>query len=277
MAASLLFTTVVIPLILGVALSASAIATSGRTLILSGLTLLAALLVYFVLEGLPPVPPVSSKHKIFFVFLVLGLVGAGAAGQNKKAGPLVTVGLLLVALFWIGQRKIMSNPLQFELFLALGPVIGAGVASAAPSKQTDSPFLWSATLLCLAIAGSLVSVLGGYIGLAQMLGAFAALMGGMLAVAYIAVHIVGRPVPFPSMSASVWSLSVVISTILISVAIFASKLSTPAFVLVCLIYGAPFIAARFVSVQKWWAPFAMGAVPAVPAVMAVAIAWLNSN
>lgn len=277
MAASLLFTTVIIPLFLGVILSGSAIATSGKALILTALTLLAALLVYFFLEGLPPVPPVSSKHKIFFVFLVLGLVGVGAAGLHKKTGPLLTKGVLLAALFWIGQRKIMSDPFQLELFLALLPVIGAGIAATAPTKHTNDPFLWPVALLSLAISGSLVSVFGGYIGLAQMLGAFAALTGGILAVAYLVVHILGRHDSFPSIPLPLWSLTCVISAILISVAVFASKLSTPAFVLVSLIYLAPFVAARFLNVRKWWAPFAMGAVPAVPAIMAIAVAWLNSH
>jgi len=276
MAGSLVLFTVILPLLLGCVLAGIAFFTPARVALLTLATLAAILFIYYFLEGLPPLPPVSSKHKIFYIFIALGVAASASQKINRTPQVLLTIGLLLAALFWIGQRKISADPFQLEIFLGLLPVIGAGILSATPQENRAQVFLWPSAFMTLAISGSLVSILGGYIGLAQMLGSFAALFGGFLAVSYVAIYFLGRSATLANIAGLNWLLMVAASTILLSIAIFANKLSAVAFVLVCSVYLTPFITARFVGSKNWWTPFLMGGVSLVPALCAIAFAWAYS-
>lgn len=277
MATTLVLFTVLLPLILGCVLAGVAFFTPAKAALLGLGTLIAILCVYVLLEGFPPLPPVSSKHKIFYIFGALGF--ATLATHKLRGAPLaaLTVSLLLAALYWIGQRKINDDPFQPEIFLALLPVIGAGVSAAFPQKLREDIFVWQTALIAMGISGSLVSVLGGYIGLAQMLGALSALTGGYLAVGYVAVHVLGRTPASTKFAGLNWLLMVAISAVLISIALFASKLSAAAFAVVCLTYLTPFFAARLLGRGPWWAPFAMGGYSLVPALVAITFAWTQST
>ena len=277
MAGSLLLFTILLPLSLGCILAGIAFFTPARAGLLAIATLASILLVYYFLEGLPPFPPVSSKHKLFYIFVVLGMSALASQRIPRIPHLLLTFGLMLAALIWIGQRKIGVDPFQPEIFLGLLPVIGASVLTASPRENRTDLFLWPSALITLAISGSLVSILGGYIGLAQMLGAFAALLGGFLGIGYLTVHLLGRSATHLNIVGLNWLFMTAITIILISIAIFASKLSTVAFGLICLIYLSPFVAASFVGRPKWWVPFAMGGVSLVSALLAIAFAWAQSS
>lgn len=276
MAQTLILNTVVFPLLLGTILAALIHFSSLKAGFLTLAATSAVLLVYYLLEGLPAFPPISSKHKIAYLFAIIGIVGAAIVSRHKIPLPLIAIVLGLIALGWIGQRKISADPLQVKVLLALLPVLGLGLASAAPRAHRADLFLWPSALLSLAIGGSLVSLLGGYIGLGQMLGAIAALTGGYLAVSYIWTQLLGRDVADLKVEGVNWLLLAATSVILVSIALFASKLNPLAFIVVCLVYATPFFAARYIGRTQWHTPFIMGFFSFVPALVAIGIAALNA-
>jgi len=276
MTQTLILNTVALPLFVGLILAAvihfSPLKASALTIVAT----LGVLVLYYLLEGFPPLPPVSSKHKIPYLLVVIGCLGAAVGLRHKVALPAISVGLGLIALGWIGQRKISSDPLQAEILLALLPVLGLGISTSAPRAYRADLFLWPGAVLSLAIGGSLVSVLGGYIGLAQMLGACAALTGGYLIVSFVRVKLMGRDASGTHTEGANWMLLATVAVVLISIALFASKLSPMAFAVLCLIFVAPFAAARHLKMAAWYGPIVMGVYALVPAILAIGIAWLNA-
>ncbi|MDC0739544.1 hypothetical protein N6L24_14740 [Cognatishimia sp. SS12] len=273
---TLALTTVAIPLVLGVFLACGVQFTSAKAALLALFASVLILVVYYLLEGVPPFPPISSKHKLAYLLILIGVVGFGFGAMKNAPKTLIALVVGLVALGWIAQRKIASDPFQPELFLALLPVLGLTGNTALRAELRQDLFLWPIMTLALAIAGAIVSVLGGYIGLAQMLGACAALTGGYLALTYLRVAVLGKAVDAGKAAALNWVLLASVSIILLSIAVFASKLSSLAFVLLCLLYAIPFVAARFAGRMNWKAPIATGGYAVVPALAAIATAWLTA-
>ncbi len=278
MALTLILNTVLIPLALGLILAALFRFGKLQGGLLALASMAAVLAIYMVLEGIPPLPPVSSKHKIWYIIMGLGVVNVLFGFKHKTPHPILTALLLLASFVWIAYRKISSDIMQPELFLGLIPIAIATVVANAPKRQQQDAFLWPVTLLTAAVAGSLVSVLGSYIGLGQVLGAIAALLGGFLAVVYLAEHILKRPVSEGLvLSSMTWMVTSAMAVILLSIAVFAAKLSALAFALVCLVFLTPFVAPRFIKTTYWWRPFAIGGIALVPAVVAVGTAWVSAN
>lgn len=276
MTQSLLLTTVVFPLLLGVILAALVHFTRLKVSLLSLAAMVAMMLVYYLLEGMPPFPPVSSKHKIAFLIVLVGVVGVVLGLRRGVPMWPFALGIGLASLGWIGQRKISADPLQAEILLALLPIVGLTIASAAPRAHRQDLFVWPSALLCLCIGGALVSVLGGYIGLGQMLGATAALTGGMLAVHFVLTKLLRRSDADLLAEGVTWVLLTSATVLLISIAVFASKLSVPAFAVLCLIYLTPFAASRFMGRAGWYTPFLVGVFSFVPALVAIGIAGLGA-
>lgn len=275
MSQNLLIFTIALPLALGILLASVACFSNRRSPLLTILAAIACLGIYLGLEGLPPFPPVSSKHKLPYLIALIGLIGLVASRSRGNPGPVVTFGALFACFVWIAYRKLSKGVFEPELVLALAPIIAASFVSRAPEVQKGDPFLWPVTLLSIAFSGALVALLGGYIGLGQLLGAHAALLGGYVLVMFIMVSLLQRPVSALGQSGVIWVITSVISIFLISTAVFASKLNPLAFLLVCLLVLTPIISARFLSISAKGRPFAIAGCAVLPALVSVGIAYIN--
>lgn len=274
--ASILFTTAVLPLLVGLAFAAVVYLVRPGAALLSVAAAVAMLVVAYLLEGLPPLPPVSSKHKLPYVFGLLGLLTAGAVAIRGAMHPALAALAGLAALAWIAIRKLSADPFAPELVLALMPVAGMALAAAGSKERNEPPLLWPGFTIITALSGAYISVSGGYIGLAQILGALAALTGGFALVVFVR-HLTGREAAPATTAAPVWVFVATLSVVLASIAAFASKLSAPAFAILCLGYLTPLVARRLVKSNAWWAPVAQGSVTLIVALTAAGVATMASG
>ncbi|WP_284163454.1 hypothetical protein [Frigidibacter sp. SD6-1] len=272
---AILMSSAIIPLVAGLAFAAVVFAARPGPAVMVLAAAAAVLIVTCGLEGLPPLPPVSSKHKLPYIFAGLGLLTALAARQGRAPHPALAALFGLAALAWIGERKLLADPLQPELALVLLPVAGMAIAAKAAGSARHRPLLWPGFTILTALAGSYISVTGGYIGLAQFLGALAALVGAYALVLYVR-QLTGRDTAVAGTGAVGWFLVAVLSVVLGSIAMFASRLSTPAFVILSLAYLTPPLAARSVKSASWWAPVAQGAVTLAVVLAAACVAAFST-
>lgn len=271
---AILISSAIIPLVAGLVFAAVVFTARPGPVVTVLAAAAAVLIVTYGLEGLPPVPPVSSKHKLPYIFAGLGLLTALVARHDRAPHPaLAALAALagLAALAWIAERKLLADPLQPELALALLPVAGMTLAAKAAKPARDTPLLWPGFTILTALAGSYISVTGGYIGLAQFLGALSALVGAYALVLYVR-HLTRRDTTPPGTGAATWLFVAVLSVALGSIAVFASRLSATAFVILCLGYLTPPLAQRLVRARAWWTPIAHGAVTLIVTLAAVAAA-----
>lgn len=190
MIATLIVSTVLVPLLMGLALGFLDRLSGERRRLVAGLLFLAAVVAVILIEGMPVFPPVAGRQKLPFalaglalLFLVLGFV-------RLRAGRLSSALLVFVASAvpagWIGYRLLAAAPAKAGAALAILLFFAAmAFLFQRPAEGSrpggSSPLIG---LLFVLIATAIVSVTGGYIGMAQLSGALAAVTGGWLLVAY---------------------------------------------------------------------------------------------
>ncbi len=256
------------------------------------LALCAAILVaYWLLEGLPPFPPVASKQKLFYLALLaiaLGLIlDAGVAGRTaiKSAAAFYP----LVAVLWLGQPKIM-NSLSVELvllllFLWVGAVVSLWlleyatqtghlrVNEAAAKGGLNAPTL----LMLAAFASAIISFLGAFIGLAQISVAIGASLAAYMVLNYLIFVVTGRSLYFGAMGVvgigGTWIAGVYV------MALFGGKVNTVALAILVVVFIADLFARRLRVGGGVGArviePIVYGVVVAIPALVAAVVAYLS--
>ena len=276
--------TAALPMLLGIVLALlarSALASS--SLVLSLLWAAIILLFYWDTLGPPAVPPVAASQKLIylaFAGIVIGLLPE----LRGRAASIVVMAALAAAFLWLGWRRIGAGALDLQMIAAivvgLLAIVGGAIAMAlraSPSPEVEAPFLVPAAVLAMALSGAIVSVLGASIVTGQLLGAFAALVGGWCLVQYLAT--------LRGETAAAWGKGVAFlllyatATVLIQVALLAPKANPVALILSPL----PLIAAALVSgpLQRFFPgarplrPLIAGLLISLPAMLAilVAIVW----
>ncbi|KAJ55169.1 hypothetical protein ACMU_15550 [Actibacterium mucosum KCTC 23349] len=262
---TLLIYTAILPLVLGVFVAISARAP--QPLIQVVVAGVALLIVYYGLEGLPPFPPVASKHKLFY-----GLLAIGAVSLIPRVGVAAAIAVAAATVIWIGQRRLSGGAIP-PGFVALVLPLAATWFAARPTA-TDTGFIWPVPILVWAIAGSIISVDGGYIGSGQVLGALAALTGGALLATYggLLAKLANRP----GLSETATALFIAAGVAMLAgTAFFAPKLSVPAIFLQHLVLVVPFFAPRIPVTHPLLRPVAIGVVSAIAAAPAVLVALFS--
>ena len=135
--------------------------------------------------------------------------------------------------------------------------------------------MWPAALLAYAIGGSLLSLIGIFVGFAQVMGAFAAWIGGFLAVQYVLILTGRQGNALPPLALWIALLSLV-STSLV-VALFAPDASLSAFAMLSLVLVVPTVMPDFSGLSPQVRPFVFGLLAAVPAAAAILIALWQRN
>ena len=279
-------TTAALPLLLGIVMALLVRPVPSKAPAVATLICGAAVLfLYWDTVGAPVFPPIAASQKLIylaFAGIVAGLL-PGRILNGPKAGLLAAVAIV-VAFAWLGWRRIAAGPVDLQMMAALasGLLTAAGAAALMvmrpePSAAAERPFLTPAAVLCLSLAGAIVSVLGASIVVGQLLGSLAALVGGWCLVEYIAV-LRGR-------SSAGWSKGVeflmlfAAGTALTQVALLAPKANPAALMLspLSLIVAAlaPGLLQGLLPGTRPMRPLVAGFLIAVPAMLAVlaAIVW----
>jgi hypothetical protein len=190
----LLVNGVLVPLIFGIAVAVLAIVARvpmPTVRLIAGLAVVAA---YVALEGVPPFPPNAVKQKLAYMLVTSAMLVAMAALTPRWRAPLL-VGLAgtfaLACLFWLAE-PILARASEFgAVFAPLAYTVLASAAACALLIPNDPiaprALIRLPSVLAYCIGGAAVAALGGFIGMGQMFGAFAALAGGIVLVGYVAV------------------------------------------------------------------------------------------
>ncbi|MEM8838418.1 MAG: hypothetical protein AAGE89_10020 [Pseudomonadota bacterium] len=275
----LLLTGVLAPFLLGNGLAIICAASSGvsqhsHAVIASVFAALAIPIIYWFLEGMPPFPPVASKHKLGYVLCFGGVLAISLFAWTPAYRAVIAAIILGASICWIGIRKLSGDDgIYFALWFIL-PLVIFAAASHLNVRQSDNPYLWPVTTLIFAIAAAIVSLLGGYIGMAQMSGAFAAFIGGYLLVRY-AAELIGRGNSIPTLPNAVsWLILFAVAAAFSSSLLFAPKLNPFAGLATLLILLVPAYAARFQGLPSRIQPIAMASLALVPGLIAVFVPFL---
>ena len=163
-------------------------------------------------------------------------------------------------------------------FFALAVLIVFATLASIYSVKIDLPkkdgFISPITLFCFAIGGSLLSLLGAYIGFSQALGAMAAFLGGYILIAYIGLI---RQPEKPQKLLSGTTLQIIllsIMTLLLVVGLFAPGVSPVALAVLGLTLVTPRISSRLNNSNKRLRPILIGLIAAIPTAASIAIAAL---
>jgi len=192
--------TVLPPLLAGLLLGLLAWASGGSRVAMAIGWGLGVVFVYWLLEGAPPFPPAAAKQKLGYLIALGGLAGvAWSVSPGNRAVPaLASLMLAAVAVFWLGWSKIAVGGNMGVVLVAgaLAVLLAVGMVGWIRSEDgtgtAEAPFLAPTAQLTTAIAGSVVAASGLFLGMGQMLGALAAMLGGALAISYAALLIKGR-------------------------------------------------------------------------------------
>ena len=251
---------------------------------------LGVLFIYWLLEGVPPFPPVAAKQKLGYLLAVGSVVGLVFSFINVPRWVFFfkSIAMALLALGWLGWAKFgdADNVWTVVLAVLVTMLIGRGslyqlpLAVEAADASHEHPFIAPAALMTTAIAGAIVATTGLFLGMGQILGALAALLGGALAVGYLALLIRGHGVLLmPKGSVPVVAYAVLCGAVL--TALLGPSVNAPA--LLILATGpiltallAPRIAAAMPNIPLL-RPILAGAVIAIPAIIASLIAVLTGT
>jgi hypothetical protein len=275
---SLVVLTVIVPLLLGLAAGLITLPVArtnwGGWLAVA----IVVTIIYALLEGVPPLPPVSSKQKLGLVLGAMVLL-APLVGRWKNARLPLSAVVLVAGIAWIGSNKLLAgaawpNALWLLPLIAI-LTIGIG-APGRPRQSPDDVFAGQLGVLMSAIAGAVVALIGGFVGLGQLMGALAAALGGMLIIAYAALLLGKKQWLSDRSETTNWLLGAVLSAMLLITACFAPSPDPIALYLVALTLLAPRLVPALSGLKAILKPFAFGAAAALPAFAAVGVAYWNS-
>ena len=271
----LIVNTVLIPLGLGLILGLALGRKSGPNWLNPVLAGAAVLAVYVLLEGVPHLPPVSAKQKLFPLICAalpvscLALAPGVMTPSARVLRRAVIPAYLMLTLLWFGLTKLTQGAGSAQaVWLLLAPVAASlwsqpQTCGTAPSQS----YLWPAALLVYAVNMAVLSLFGGFVGFAQVLGAQAALLGGALLIRYLTERLGKDPAVFSTATLNVFLMTLCATALLVG--LFAPKISLPAFALSALVLCVPAVVPRL---QTWPAalrPFAFGVMAAAPAAASI--------
>lgn len=280
--------TVLPPLLAGLLLGLLAWVTAGNRVAMAIGWALGVVFVYWLLEGVPPLPPAAAKQKLGYLIALGGLAGVvwSLFPGNRPFTALASLVLAVVAVLWLGWSKVIGGGNMGVVLLAaaLAILLAAGMIGWIRSQDragaAEEPFLAPAVQLTTAIAGSIVAASGLFLGMGQMLGALSAMLGGALAISYAALLIRGRGLDLLPPGAAL----AVGNAVLCGVALTALLAPSPSLNGLIVLALGPVLAfllrgriAALLPQTQFLRPILAGAIIAIPAIAASLIAVLTGT
>lgn len=280
----IILTTIVLPFVMGLVIAATGRLGLSRGMVLTALLVpLAAAVAHATIEGFPALPPVAAKHKFPVILVIGGIAFAVLAAllprlQSKALGAVLAVVSLVPSIWWLGRNVLASNSGKAAVVAILFVIAVSALTLASTAnreRRTASSVAFPASLLWVSIASALAAVCGGYIGMAQMNGALAALAGGWLLVAYVR-YIRGNDDAFALEGVGALAFGWTAIIALIMTALLAPAAAPAALILAILPIPAALLIDRrgitFEGLARAIRPLAIGLLIAIPAIAGIIIA-----
>lgn len=263
------------PLLLAVGFIFALIILGNRSGVSAAASAVIVCLILVTFDGLPPLPPISAKQKVPYIlaaitFAALVINRIAPNGRSTLAAALLCGGFV-----WLVQRQLISGNLQIHWVL---PVLTIPVIAHAVRHQAQnhsSRFAWPVTLLVMMTTTGVVTLLGGFIGIGQVVISVSVFFGGVTFVFFVdGLRKTGLSMAILP-SSILWALTTAFGIILILIASYATNLSIPAYFLILTMVSVPYAGHRVAKHPQWLQPFLFTAIAAIPAVPAIALAVLN--
>ena len=223
---------------------------------------------------MPPFPPIAAKQKLFYLVIALALLAALTPHLKARTFELASAALLAAAFVWLGVNKFIggAGASTFLPVIAVALLLIAGASFLRQDTGKHAGFAAPACVLAMAIGGAGLALAGAFIGLAQLLGATAALIGGYLAPRYLLV-VSGRSSPANAMAAGPsWFVLAAVAAMLLLTSLFAPNVSLLAMALLALTPVATAVAPPLHSIAEPIRPLLSGVFAAIPAAAAILLA-----
>ncbi len=248
---------------------------------------------YWLLEGTPPLPPVSAKQKLAYlaaIAIVLGFL-LDAYRAETTGVRAVTAFFPLGAVLWLAERKLFASPSVDFILLVLGLWLAAVLslwllefAARTAHLRIDTPAergpLDAATVLMVAaFAAGVISLFGAFIGLALVSVALGAGLGAFMLINYLHYLVAGRSLKFGAIGVvglgCSWFAGIYV------MALFGGDVSIGALAVLILVFIADLFA-RHIRVGSGLGgrilqPLLYGAAVALPALAAVGLAYITKT
>ncbi len=278
----ILLTSVLLPLALGIVIALACKGASSRGILLTALLIpVAGAIASVSIEGLPPFPPIAAKQKLPLLLLTGGVVFAVLGvllRQFANRWIIALVGVVSLALpaWWLGKNVLAANATKATTLAVVLVIVAMEIAavSGRNAKRASSTAL-PAALLATAIGTAITAIMGGYIGMAQMNGALAALFGGWLLVRYIA-YIRGDEAAFDLQGIAAVSF-IWTAAMGVTMTVLLSPSAAPAALVLSVLPIAIFAVLNwskvdFIKQPRFLRPLIIGALTAIPAIAAIVVA-----
>ena len=245
--------------------------------------LVAFLLVYALIEGLPPLLAVTAKQKLFWLACAGGVAGL-AAGAGARSGVLERSLLVLLpaaGLLWLGERQWLRGPETGFAVAALALWLGSAaiLLRLRATGTAGNGFAAGAQLVVAAAGLALVALIGASASLATLAGALAAGLGGVLALDYLVFLAAGRPTALGA--AGRLGVAAPLCWIAAILVLYGDGVSPVAVALLSLVFLSGRIPLRIGRASAWLTragePVRATLLAAIPAALAVGVALLQAG
>lgn len=246
-------------------------------------TVIAFLVTYAVVEGVPAFPATGAKQKVFFlgvVGLVLGL-WLDVRGRVAAVERIAIVVFPAVGLLWMAQRSL-SFGIDIEILLRLVALWAVSVMVLWRLSQTGARgdiMVPGVQVLVASVGVSVVALVGASASLAQLSGGLAAAMGGVLVLAFVALVLFGSRYGFGAVGLfGAGGTLLALSYVLV---LFTEDASPWALAILSAIFLTDLVPLkiRFGSgaVQRALQPVALTIIAAIPAAIAIGVAVVTGE
>lgn len=253
----LLIFVVLAPLVAGIVLSAAEHIGRVPSLAIAVAVGATIAVIYVMHEGVPPLPPVSSKQKLGLVLLVAP-VALLCAHRLKPMGQAIVFALLATACFiWLIQRPLMAGRFSLQWLLPILTIAVFAILPTVPTTRNTSRFAWPVTLIAMSIAACALALLGGFLGLGQVLISLSAFVGGYVLALFLVTLRKGDTTR--SSDLSLTAIRFGLGLMLVQLSTFATNLSLTGYLLLLALMALPFADRSLSRLPQLAQPFAYGA------------------
>ncbi len=241
------------------------------------------LVTFAVVEGMPAFPATGAKQKVFFLG-VAGVVLGLLLDTRDRSAALERRGMVVfpaVGLLWMAQR-LLSFGIDIEILLPLIVLWAVSVVILWRLSQTGvrgDIMVPGVQVLVASFGVSVVALFGASASLAQLSGGLAAATGGVLLLAFLALVVFGSRYGFGAVG--VFGAGGTLLALSYVLVLFAEDVSLWALALLSLIFFTDLVPLRMrfgrAVVQRALQPVALTIIAAIPAAVAIGIAFLTGE
>lgn len=262
---------ILLPVALGVLISLLVLTLAQKNLIAGLLMGAGCTIIMLLLNGIPRIPPITSSERL--AVAVIGLMAVSLILHRFGCvGTTVTLAIWLAGAAWIAGARIQDSASLPRVAASVAVILAAGGAALRMTRSDHIGLARIVPLLAFTIVAAFLSLIGGFIGNAQTLGAFAALIGGVTLIAYLVD--IGMPRLQTSLLPSAVVIVALCAVVLIvgHTAMYTPDIHWVAMIIAATILLLPDLLDRIPGLNKALAPFVFTAVSAVPGAVAIGLA-----